>query len=149
MYSAGFTVRMASDEIILRMEDSEGSGDGYWNLRRYDGGTAKDRAEIRLTDRFREDRPRETGSDGSIRIDFDLEEVRDVSEEQKEVILQTLLDERGGEEVTKDGQSGDGWSIGYPYRFFRNDGLPYVMILLLFLVFLITALILASGSCYY
>lgn len=136
-------------EVKFRVEDSgrrpEGRDKNYWNLREIRGRSRSDGERVRAEEAEEKtlvfedprDRARLRSSAGEIYIDFDMEELKDISKEQKKTILRTLIDEddRGGR------SPGSGLS---------NTGfLPFIA-LLAFLAGIVTMFMIAgaSGCCY-
>jgi len=134
---------MPSDEITLRVEDSHNRRKKYWNLR--DARRASQRDERREKRLVADSTDRETHSrdpNGSIYIDFDMEELRDISEDQKETILRTLLEDDMSPENNGSSSSFlSSWS---------GDGFLPLIALMAFLAGLVTMFVLAGsrGCCY-
>lgn len=112
-----------SDEVIIEIKESKGPSKGYWNLR--DGQEYSYGQEST-------DKP-----DDEISIEFNLNESRDLTREQKQTILNTLLQETDVEPEPE-------------FNELENLNLRRLFLLLILLIVLVgaaTAFILVSRGC--
>jgi len=134
---------MPSDEITLRVEDSGERRKRYWNLRDERRAEERDdRREERLVVDSTERTISRRDRNGSIYIDFDMEELREISEDQKKTILRTLLEE--------DAPPEDNGSKTSSLPSWPRDGFLPLIALMAFLAGLVTMFVLAGsrGCCY-
>lgn len=122
-------VRSSSEEVRVEILEAE-DRDSYWNLR-----------DIERTDEVESKMEQKTQvpeEKNSLRIEFDLKETREITEDQKQVILDTLTSEEKDEESDR--------------SFLEGFSLPYGLIALIALLAffaLVVALSLGGGGHYY
>lgn len=115
--------RISSDEVIVEIKDSGSRDTNYWDLRGDDSSYS-----------YRNRKDSEKGLTDEISVKFNLDENRNLTEEQKQVILNTLLRESGEDDVEDRIEN------------FSNIWQP-LPLLLLILIGAIIALILSTGGC--
>lgn len=126
--------KKSSDEVYVTIEDSNPSKKRYWNLR---GSIDPNRKEYRYRDSSRETSHHHHRN--GIHIDFDMDETRDITEEQKETILQTLI---GKDPKREEPEPSSG-------RFWPDRNIPLIALLAFLSVIVLLIVVAASNSCYY
>jgi len=114
--------KKSADEVTVEITDSEPRKKNYWNLR----GKQKQQSDYDDSDTSEKLRD-------EIKVQFNLNENRNLTEEQKQIILNTLLQDKNSKKVSN---TEDGFSNKW-----------VIMFLLLALPWLVLAFIAASTGC--
>lgn len=150
----------SSEEVRIKIVDSSPPENSYWNLR---GGEEKD--ERRYNEGSKNNHSNEKDdSGGTVRVEFNLDETRKLTEAQKKTILATLSDNEienhGGQrgitedqkeeivDALEDEEKGSSEDREFVRKLFKEAPvIPALLLLGLFFVLTILAAALANGFC--
>lgn len=149
--------RKSSDEVRVEISDSDRSGQRYWNLReqKYDHRPRyqeRDGAKHRNSGSNHHRRKKKCKarcsscrckSENRISIQFNMDEERQISQSQKQTILNTLIDEDRDQNSSQESRS-----PGYTDFIPENSLIPLIA-LLAFFAFFSLVVIAATGSHYH
>lgn len=150
-------LRKSSDEVRIEMKNSDPPRKKYWNLRdkeyRYLDDRQKTSGEtvIHQNNNFESGRQRDTGhrnnrsgsSRNQIRVSFNLDETRQISQSQKQTILNTLTE--GEIPAPKDATQ----SVRYRNLIPENGLIPLMALLAFFALFALILIAAIGGHPHY
>jgi hypothetical protein len=150
-------LRKSSDEVRIEMKNSDPPRKQYWNLRdkeyHYLDDPQKTSGEtvINQNNNFESRRQRDNGnrnnqsgsSRNQIRVSFNLDETRQISQSQKQTILNTLTE--GEVPVSKDATQ----SVRYRNLIPENGLIPLMALLAFFALFALILVAATSGYPHY